>query len=197
MIKFTELRVSNGHLYISAEVRDLEYYENVYINDIKIDTQDTFVSTGISSDTVYEYTFTGNQKSIHLDINMQGIPGSASTAGEVEKNDFNNININQTMFFVYAEAKGTPSPEPPCGGDNSKSLGITFALCPIYNQIMAYIKGVENTCEIPMEFVNLMLQYKAIQYSINSGHFLQAARFYKKFYGDLPVTSSRNCGCHG
>lgn len=183
MIKFTDLRVSNGHLIISAEVREIEdYYDNVYIDKIKIDSQDTFSSTGPSSSLIYESaSFPAETKSITLDL---------------DASDFTDIDMDKTMFFVYAVATGTPSADTPCGMDNVNSLGVTFSLCPIYNETMQYVKEVEASCVLPMSFINMILQLKAIQYSINSGHYTQAIKYYNKFYKNLSV-STKPCGCHG
>lgn len=186
MIKFTELRVHNGHLYITAEVRDLEpYYDNIYISRIKIDSQDSFSSSGPSSNLIYESEdYSGqNLKSVSLILSSDDFTGD--------------IDMNKTMFFVYAVAEGTPDPSTPCSMDESPSVGITFSLCPIFNQTMQYVKQVEDSCVIPQPFINLILQFKAIQYSINSGHFTQAIVYYNKFYKNLSVSTTSNCGCHG
>jgi len=183
MIKFTDLRVSNGHLIISAEVREIEdYYDNVYIDKIKIDSQDTFSSTGPSSSLIYESDSFGEVKSITLDL---------------DATDFQDIDMNKTMFFVYAVASGTPAADTPCGMDNVNSLGVTFSLCPIYNETMAYVKEIENECILPKSFINMILQLKAIQYSINSGHYTQAIKYYNKFYRTLSASTTNSCGCYG
>jgi len=105
--------------------------------------------------------------------------------------------MNKTMFFVYAEAEGVPSPTIPCGFDETPSVGVTFSLCPIYNETMQYVKEVENDCVLPKSFINMILQFKAIQYSINSGHFTQAIKYYNKFYKNLGVSTTNSCGCYG
>lgn len=183
MIKFTELRVQKEHFTIVAEVKEIEdFYDNVYIDKIIIDTQDTFTTSGPSANPIYSVTLDGNQKTY-----------SAS----LSSTELDNIGMDNTMFFVYAVAKGTPAPETPCGYDNINTLGVTFSMCPIVNRFMGYVKQVENTCEIPKDFINLMLQQKAIQYSISSGHFIQAIDFYKKFYSNINVNAFSRCGCHG
>ena len=183
MIKFTELRVQKGRLTIVAEVREIDdYYDNVYIDKIIVDTQDTFTTSGPSANPIYSVTVDGNQKkfSITLSPTQLGIES-----------------IENTMFFVYAKAKGTPAPGTPCGFDDEYEVGVTFSLCPIYNATMGYVKQVNNTCEIPKDFVNMILQFKAIQYSIDSGHFTQAIAYYNKFYKNLSVNTHSTCGCHG
>ena len=184
MIKFTELRVQKGRLTIVAEVREIEdYYDNVYIDKIIIDSQDTFNSSGPSANPIYSVTVDGNQKKFSVSL---------------DSSDLGGINIDNTMFFVYAQAKGVPHPvHTPCGFDDEYSVGVTFSLCPIYNATMGYIKQVENSCEIPRDFINMILQFKAIQYSIDSGHFTQAIAYYNKFYKNLSVNTYSTCGCHG
>lgn len=183
MIKFTELRVQNERLTIVAEVREIEhYYDNVYIDKIIIDTQDTFISSGHSANPIYSVTIDGEQKRFSISLDATQLGG---------------IDINNTMFFVYAKAKGTPAPSTPCGYDKEYSVGVTFSLCRIYNATMGYVKQIENSCEIPKDFINMILQFKAIQYSVDSGHFTQAIKYYNKFYKNLSVNTSSNCGCHG
>lgn len=161
-----------------------DYYNNVYISQIKIDSQDTFNSSGPSSSLIYESTtFAANTKKVTLDL---------------QASDFNSeVDMDKTMFFVYAVASGTPAPDTPCGFDETPSIGVTFSLCPIYNETIQYVKEVEKECELPKDFINMILQFKAIQYSINSGHFTQAIKYYNKFYKTLSVGTAKPCGCHG
>lgn len=185
MIKFTELRVHKGHLIITAEVRQTkDYYDDVYIKQIKIDTQDTFSSSGPSDHLVYESEiFADHPRYVTLDLGPQ---------------DFNTeLDMNRTMFFVYAVSGGYPAPDTPCGFDDEVSVGVTFSLCPIYNETMQYVKQVESSCELPRDFINMILQFKAIEYSINSGHFTQAIKFYNKFYKNFSAGVVASCGCHG
>lgn len=185
MIKFTELRIKKGHLIITAEVRKTkDYYNDVYIKQIKIDTQDTFSSSGPSSNLVYESeVFEDNPRFITLDL-------SAS--------DFNTeLDMDKTMFFVYAVSGGYPAPNTPCGFDDEVSVGVTYSLCPIYNETMQYVKEVEKRCDIPKAFIDMILQLKAIEYSINSGHFTQAIKYYNKFYKNFSVGVTDSCGCYG
>lgn len=183
MIKFTDLRVQKERLTIVAEVREIEnYYDNVYIDKIIVDTQDTFTTSGPSANPIYSVTVNGNEKKVSISLSSTELGG---------------IDINHTMFFVYGVAKGTPAPETPCGYDDVNSVGVTFSMCPIYNKTMGYIKEVENSCEIPKDFINMIIQLKAIQYSVDSGHFTQAVKYYNKFYKNLSVNTSHTCGCHG
>ena len=185
MIEFTDLRVNKGHLIITAEVREIEdYYTNVYISKIKIDSQDTFNSSGPSSSLIYESeTYSVGTKRVTLDLTATDFPS--------------NIDMDKTMFIVYGVADGVPASNTPCGFDNAISKGVTFSLCPIYNETIQYVKQVENNCDIPKAFIDMILQLKAVQYSINSGHIEQAVKYYNKFYKTLSIRAINSCGCHG
>ena len=183
MIKFTELRVQKERLTIVAEVREIEdYYDNVYIDKIIVDTQDTFTTSGPSENAIYSVTIDGDKKRVSISL-------SATTLGLSD--------LEHTMFFVYAKAKGNPAPTTPCGFDEEYSMGVTFAFCPIYNTTVQYIREIENSCEIPKNFIDMILQFKAIQYSIDTGHYVQAIKYYNKFFKKLNIGAHSNCGCHG
>ena len=183
MIKFTELRVQKERLIIVAEVREIEdYYDNVYIDEILIDTQDSFVTTGPSANPIYSKSIEGNQKKVTLSLSSTQLQ---------------NVDMDKTMFFVYAKSKGTPSAGTPCGFDHETSVGVTFSMCPIYNATMQYVKEIENSCDIPDNFINMYLRFKAIQYSIESGHFTQAIKYYNQFYKGINSRHFKSCGCHG
>ena len=55
MIQFNKLQINREgtKLTIDIAVKDLEYYNNVYIDSISIDTQDTFVNSGPSEKPKY------------------------------------------------------------------------------------------------------------------------------------------------
>ena len=45
MVQFNELKISSDYtkLIIDVSVKDIAYYKNVYLSEVYIDTQDTFV----------------------------------------------------------------------------------------------------------------------------------------------------------
>lgn len=184
MIKFEDLRVSDGHLIISAKVKEIDnYYDNVYIDKVKIDSQNTFNPNGPSSSLIYESdSFAANTKSITLDLTA---------------NDFVNVDMNKTMFFIYITTTGTPAVNTPCGMDKTPTLGVAFSLCPIFNETLACIRELDNKCDLPKSFINKILQFKAIQYSIDTEHYNQAIIYYNKFYKLLDAVTPSQCNCNG
>ena len=57
MLHFNELRITpdNRHLIIDVSVDKQDYFQDVILESIVIDTQDTYVPNGPSSNPVYTY----------------------------------------------------------------------------------------------------------------------------------------------
>lgn len=183
MIQFNKLEIlsEESKLVIDVSVKDLDYYFDVYIGEIIIDTQDTFIESGPSSKPIYSKIITGNIKSVQL---------------ELDKGDL--LSLNDNIFFVYIKTKGTPTPDTPCGKDNEITLGVAVNLYPIYQQAFNYIKELSNTCSIPKNFINYILQFKAFQLSLKTSHYVEAIKYWKKFYQNIKEYSiTTNCNCHG
>lgn len=189
MVTFNELRVTNDgkYLIIDVSVRDLSYYEDIYLDSVSIDTQDTYKDGGPSTAVIYTKDISKeapNSKHYRLELGV----------GEFLPSLYNN------MFFVYVKVKGTPSSDVPCGMDNVYTLGVTFNTCALYTALMSYVKEVNKSCDIPKNFIDLFLQFKALQVSVETEHYMQAIEFYNTFIKDIKSTSSANiktCNCYG
>ena len=54
MIKFNELRISsNRYLIIDVSVKNEDYYKDVYIKSVSVDTQDTYIDSGPSNNPIF------------------------------------------------------------------------------------------------------------------------------------------------
>lgn len=187
MIEFKELRVTpDGQtLIIDAAVKDLSYYDNVYIESITIDTQDTYSESGSSTNPLFHYEVASvseeNKKRIRLELN-------SSVLGDITGN----------MFFVYITVKGTPAADTPCGLDNITTLGVTADLYPFYRSSVNYMKELENECEPSKNFIDSLLRFKAFELSIRTGHYTQAIKYWNKFFKEVKSnTVNTICRCHG
>ena len=183
MTQFNELKINpeGTVLTIDVSVKDLTYYQNIYIDTIYVDTQDTFTDSGPSENPFYKKILSGNNKSIRLELGVGDLLPS----------------LNDNIFFVWIKTKGTPSASTPCGEDNSLTLGVTLNLYPIYQCSMNYIKEIEKECSIPKKFINFILQLKAFQFSVSTGHYTQAIKYWEKFFKNLEKESTINrCNCY-
>lgn len=208
MLEFNELRITpdNKYLIVDVSVMQDSYYDNVYIGEIIIDTQETFVSNGPSSTPVYTYN---NTISIDTDYLTPVIASDEPVLytqdiihGQVYvKNDSyyildNNakrvrlllspsdlgVALDKNMFFVYAIATGTPSKDTPEEFVNIITTGTVVDLYPIYKDTIKYLKELSCECTIPRKFTNMILRYKALELCIKTGNYTQAIKYWNKFF---------------
>lgn len=250
MVQFQELRITpdGNTLIIDVAIKDLRYYDNVGLDTILIDTQDTFTAEGPSSKAVkfpvinsidaesfeqefdsyyyfkgtlkegFLYTFKVPDPTGEYTINGNTYSSEKLTTGihkyekgklvavttpiksysiEINKND-STLTFKDNLLFVYVKTNGTPALDTPCGMDNITTLGVVSNLYPLYQHAFSYIKELGDTCSIPKNFINYILQYKVFELAIKTGHYTKAIKYWKKFFmgiKDSVITS--NCGCYG
>lgn len=182
MIQFNELRITpeDQRLIIDVEVKDLSYYENVTIDTIIVDNQDTYISTGSSITPIYTYedgvssdevVTEKSDKRIRIELPRTLIP-----------------NLGTDLFFIYVTTKGAPTADTPCGMDNATTIGVVFDLYRLQQLYMNYVKEIEtNSCNIPKEFIDEILRYKALKLSLITGNYVQAVKYWKKFFSNITL----------
>lgn len=251
MVTFNELRITpdGNTLIIDVAIKDLRYYDNVGLDTILIDTQDTFTAEGPSSKAVkfpvinsinaesFEiefgdfYYFKGTLKEDSLytfkvpnPIGEYTINGELYSAEklitgvhkyekgklvavttpiksyriEINKNN-STLTFKDNLLFVYVKTNGTPASDTPCGMDEETTLGVTLYHYPIYNAMMNSIKELEKNCEVPKNFINSILRFKAFELAIDTEHYNQAIIYYNKFIKNINLNTviSNKCNCYG
>ena len=196
MIQFNTLKITQDgkNLIINASVKNLSYYTNVLIGSIIIDNQDTYSASGPSSNPIYKRSFA--DKDLVTNEDIAGFKNISITVSAKELLD-NNGDLNDDILYVYLIAVGTPSADTPCGMDNVNTLGVALNLRPIYNNGINYIKQVESTCEIPKDFIDFILRYKALDLALKTENYIQANKYWNKFFKNNNVVSlnTNSCGC--
>lgn len=215
MIKFNELRITpdNECLIIDVQVSQESYYKDIYLDSIIIDNQDSYNPNGPSDNPIYSITsLTQNNNYIYSseDLNNYIKDSDQSPVFDEEdtfikkkkvriiltKQDIGKIEGN--MFFVYVIAGGTPSPNTPCGMDNSICMRTVIALQPIYNKAIQYFKELNTECTIPKGLIDIILRLKALELSIKTGNYNQAISYWNKYFINLQgITEfkTNNYGC--
>ena len=251
MVTFNELRITpdGNTLIIDVAIKDLRYYDNVGLDTILIDTQDTFTAEGPSSKAVrfpvinsigaesfeqefgdtydfkgtlkegFLYTFKVPNSTGEYTINGNLYPAAKLTTGvhkyekgklvavttpiksyriEINKND-STLTFKDNLLFVYVKTNGAPASDTPCGMDEETTLGVTLYHYPIYNAMMNSIKELEKNCEVPKNFINSILRFKAFELAIDTEHYNQAIIYYNKFIKNinLNTVTSNKCNCYG
>lgn len=191
MIKFNELRISldNSKLYIEAEVLSDDYYKNVGITSIQIDTQDTFAAnTNMPSSKPKYFKEVSNYdntpvKKINVclqDYELQG------------------ISLKDDILYVWVTTDENITGEPPCGKDIPRKLGVCINWQYIYNLAMPFIKEAATTCDTNDDFIDFILRYKSIILAIKTGHYTIANKYWNKFFKNkVNNYNIKRCSCNG
>lgn len=181
MVQFNELKIvpDGTKLIIDVSIKDLSYYNNVYIDKILIDTQDTFVESGPSSNA---RSISVNSKKIRLELGKGDVPS-----------------LTNNLFFVYVKTRGIPSPDTPCGMDNSIILGTTLYPYRIYCNMLKTIQlEYSNSCSPPRKFIDRFFRYKGLQLALITGNNLQAIKYFNGFSDNPSISlTSNTCKCYG
>lgn len=216
MIIFDQLTITpdGKHLMIDARVDDSRYFDKVYIDSIVIDSQDTYVPNGPSSNPIFIYEVPDKDYDNVFSVSescgcgpVMDEQDSCCTTDEKGKSRHIRLVLSEkeldtslmnSMLFVYVIARGCPSPDTPCGYDNSRVMGVAVNLYPYYQSMMSGVKEIGDTCNVPKYFINNILRFKAIELSIKTGNYIQAIKYWKKFFisgRQRPV--HKPCGCYG
>ena len=189
MITFNEIRVTpnNGSLIIDASVINSDYYNNIYIESILVDTQDTYIKNGPNPESIYNYTVEDGEKlkRIRLTLNEEdlGIP------------------INGNMFFVYVITTGEYKEDTPCELKRTINIGTAVNLYPIYKKAVEYTREIANSCSIPKNFIDFVLKIKALDLNIKTGNYYEAIKYWNKMFKGFTVgtesLTNNNCKCDG
>ena len=213
MVDFNELRVSpdRKNLIIDVSIKDLSYYENVYIDSIIIDTQDTYIPSGPSNSPIFTYEVVSNVTPVYslLDCGCDQVQdyidkeNCFETSNNEEKrvrleldNTALDNHLKGNLFFVYVITKGTPSSDTPCNMDNTINLGVTADTYPIYTNMLNSLKELES-CGTPKLFTDAFLRFKAFELSIKTGQYSQVINYWNKYFKSLDIPNNNNCSCNG
>lgn len=208
MIHYNNLYITEDSkcLVIDVAIDEESYYENIYLDKIAIDTQDTYVPNGPSDkakiftirkeslDKVY-----ADGKEIYVDdhyIYVQGTDKLKHIKLYLTTQDLE-INLSKDMLFVYTIATGTPAPDTPCNCDVNKILSIVYNDYEVYKSIIPLVKEISNECNNSVAFINKELQLKAIEYAIKSGNYLLAIKYWRKYFMNNINIVSKKCNCNG
>ena len=198
MIRFNELKIEDNYIIIDVQIEEEEYFKDMYIDSIVIDTQDTFIANGPSSKAIYTKTFNTD-----TDVNKEEIVYTQGTDKYnrvriyIDGKDLN-VDIHKTMFFVYVIAGGTPAADTPCRWDENKALHTLVDTQVLYNNMIQYVKELNKDCSTPDNFINAILQFNAVDLALKTNQYPLAIDLWKRFYSNIESNIVLpNCGCNG
>ena len=198
MIRFNELKIEDDYIIIDVQIEEENYFKDMYIDSVVIDTQDTFIANGPSSKAIYTKNFnTGVDTKKEDIVYTQGKDKYNRVRMYINAKDLN-VDIHKTMFFVYVIAGGTPAADTPCRWDENKALHTLVDTQVLYNNMIQYVKELNKDCSTPDNFINAILQFNAIDLALKTNQYPLAIDLWKRFYSDIESNVVLpNCGCNG
>lgn len=197
MVIFNECRIDKEgkNLIIDVSIDNLPYYENIYLESITIDTDETFIENGPSSNPIY-------RRNLSISSGSSLVPEVSTKPRNIRlKLTYRELSLNtldNNILFVYIGVGGVPDPDTPCGMDNKYSVAVAVNMRPIYNKTMSYIKEFKETCTASKGFIDMILRFKAFELSLKTGNFTTAIKQWDKLLKNKGiVVLNRGCDCNG
>lgn len=204
MIIFDQLRISDDgkRLYINAHVNTADYFKDIYIDSIVIQTADKVSETdpGLpTSDYVYIKKAEENAKELNLVLEASDL--SKSWESDSNAIAFGRGDMSNTLFFVYIKCKGTPGSCTPCRLDEETTLGVVFDENVLHQKVMDYTKELVAACSVPSAFIDFILLWNAFKSAIETEHYIPAIKFYNMLFDEVGKSCQsriiKTCGCNG
>lgn len=204
MIIFNQLRISDDgkRMYINAHVNKADYFNDIYIDSIVIQTSDKVSETdpGLpTSDYVYIKKAEDNAKELNLVLEASDL--SRSWESDPNAIAFNRGDMSNTLFFVYIKCKGTPGSCTPCRLDEETTLGVVFDENVLHQKVMDYTKELVADCSVPTAFIDFILLWNAFKSAIETEHYIPAIKFFSMMFDKVGKSCQsktiKTCGCNG
>lgn len=171
MVKFNELAITNDgeFLVLDVSIANHTNYENVYIDSVVIDNQDTYSRFGPSAEPVFikQFNVDKNSKVFRIRLNKDGLRDTP---------------LQTTLFFVYVTVKGSTKEEPVKYVTNTYVVQPVADLQPVYNETMNIISGDDNHCQDDSKLVDLILKINSLDIALKTGNYPLAIKYWNKFF---------------
>lgn len=204
MIIFDQLRISDDgkRMYINAHVNKADYFNDIYIDSIVIQTADKVSETnpGLpTSDYVYIKKAEENAKELNLVLEASDL--SRSWESDPKAIAFNRGDMSKTLFFVYIKCKGTPGSCTPCRLDEETTLGVVFDENVLHQRVVDYTKELVADCSVPSAFIDFILLWNAFKSAVETEHYIPAIKFFNMMFEEVGKSCQnrtiKTCGCNG
>lgn len=112
-------------------------------------------------------------------------------------------NVSQkdlTLIAMELEADSVsalPSTPSCCGEDSTVLTVPLYELLPLRLKALDAVSLIDNSCDIPKEFIDLLLQIKAIELALCCKDFCKAAEYWNRFMNSDKIKVRKGCGCSG
>lgn len=120
----------------------------------------------------------------------------------VSQNDLNFITMECSFASddktpAYGQVPDTFKVPTECGEDNVITVFPMYNLLAIRLRALSYAKFIGCSCEMPRDFIDKILQIKAIELANQSTEYYKASMYWNKFYKGKNIVTNKRCDCHG
>ena len=201
MIEIRNININpqGDKLVIDANIVSNTIFDNCYIKKVYIDTQNTYTVSGPSENTVYE-------KDITTDDADKFLPNSTITIDEKEyvrnlhlviSEEEICANLQSDFFIIYIQSDGDFDKSKISKCDSSTLIsGCVFWMRPLYSDFLGFVRELNQSCEVPRNFIYLYLQYQALLVAVRTGNMLEAIEIFKKFIMRHPHHEHHDNSCY-
>ena len=204
MVLFDQLRISDDgtKMYINIHVNEADEFDDVYLYEMYICTADGVNETAFCDPEQYEpiYYWKNGGKEGPVDTALKDAAFVLIPDRDFEPS-YSGHTMGNNLFFVFVKCGGTPDPCVPCRLDEEWTLGVTFDVNLLYQKVMQYTRELNDDCEIPKGFIDMILQWNGFKAAVDTEHYQVAIDFWKKMFfgGSHGMTTNRTkpCGCGG
>lgn len=204
MIIFDQLRISDDgkRMYINAHVNKADYFNDIYIDSIVIQTADKVSETNPGLPTSnYVYIKKAEENAKELNLVLEASDLSRSWESDPKAIAFNKGDMSKTLFFVYVKCKGTPGSCIPCRLDEETTLGVVFDENVLHQKVMDYTKELVADCSVPTAFIDFILLWNAFKSAIETEHYIPAIKFFNMMFEEVGKSCQsrtiKTCRCNG
>ena len=188
MVIFKELRITSdgNNLFIDASIAPYDYFQNMYIKSVSIDTEETFLSNDRPSEKAVKVYNNPEDESIkNINLNLG-------------KDDVKVDSLSGHIFYIYVQIAGVPSVDTPCSMDKEYTIGVALNWFPIYQSSLKVLGDIkENCCSIPKESIDFILKLKSFELLLRTSQYDKANKHYLKWFKNIKSsTGVKSCGCN-
>lgn len=204
MIEIKELYITpdNTNLIISACIESLSIYDDVTLNTVKIDNQNTFVNPNYPSNNAIEvYNKDG---SLPIDYDTVHDSNNRIIKLVIPINALMD-NTSNNLFYVYIEADIDEASEllsTDCGYDVNIKMNPVINDFIIYNLLIGDIKSnTTSDCKgnnVTTSFANNFIKYQLVETALKAGKYSIANTYWNKYFSSPDIlTFKTTYSCHG
>lgn len=181
MIQFNELRITPDakYLIIEAEVKSDSYFDNIYINSIKVNKIKDIYSNEDSKIQIFEDTdIINSDKAVNIELKEEKV---RKVRYIIDNNILPpNDRLRNAFISVTIETSGTSSA--PAGYANPEVTASVVDLYPFYIKTLLNIKVLDSLCSNSDELVDCILKFKALELAFKTGNANLAKQYWFKYF---------------